>query len=140
MFLYTGYKRIYTDYAPTLNCGSLDTYTLKVGLITADEVEFAGGKNADNKQYYLYNGQHYWTMSPYWSQSDGEIVMFAVRGDNSGWYAGGWTSVIAIIKGGIMGTYPVSSSFDIRPVINLRSDITISSGNGTLENPYIVAD
>ena len=56
------------------------------------------------------------------------------------WYAGGWTSVIAIIKGGIMGTYPVSSSFDIRPVINLRSDITISSGNGTLENPYIVAD
>ena len=42
--------------------------SLKVGLITADEVEFAGGKNADNKQYYLYNGQNYWTMSPnYWS-------------------------------------------------------------------------
>ena len=124
MFLYTGYKRIYTDYAPTLNCGSLDTYTLKVGLITADEVEFAGGKNADNKQYYLYNGQHYWTMSPYWSQSDGEIVMFAVRGDNSGWLGHG---------------YVKWTDLDIRPVINLRSDITISSGNGTLENPYIVA-
>ncbi len=124
MFLYTGYKRIYTDYAPTLNCGSLDTYTLKVGLITADEVEFAGAKNEKNTSYYLYNGQHYWTMSPYWSQSDGEIVMFAVRGDNSGWLGHG---------------YVKWTDLDIRPVINLRSDITISSGNGTLENPYIVS-
>ena len=30
----------------------------------ADEVEFAGGKNQGNNQYYLYNGQNYWTMSP----------------------------------------------------------------------------
>ena len=50
--------------------------------------------------------------------------MFAVRGDNSGWLGHG---------------YVKWTDLDIRPVINLRSDITISSGNGTLENPYIVA-
>jgi hypothetical protein len=65
-FNYTGYKRIFVDYAPTLSCAALDTYSLKVGLITADEVEFAGGKNENNTSYYLYNGQNYWTMSPYY--------------------------------------------------------------------------
>lgn len=30
-------------------------------------------------------------------------------------------------------------SYGLRPVINLRSDVTFSSGNGTLTNPYVVA-
>ena len=50
---------------PTLNCSSNDLYTLKVGLIMADEIELSGCKNAINTSYYLYNGQNYWTISPY---------------------------------------------------------------------------
>ena len=26
----------------------------------------------------------------------------------------------------------------VRPVINLRADVTISSGNGTLNSPYVI--
>ena len=122
-FYYAGYKRLYTDYAPTLSCVSGDVYTLKVGLITADEVEFAGGKNAttNNTSYYLYNGQNYWTMSPYrWDAS--YAIVFSV----GSYGALSWTYVVT------------SNSFNLRPVINLKADITFSGGNGTQTNPYVV--
>ena len=32
----------------------------------------------------------------------------------------------------------VTGTFGLRPVINLRSDVTFSGGNGTLDNPYVV--
>ncbi len=32
----------------------------------------------------------------------------------------------------------VNSTFGVRPVLNLSADITFSSGNGTISNPYIV--
>ncbi len=118
-FRYAVAKRLYNDYAPTLACNSGDVYTLKVGLITADEVEFAGGRNANNSSYYLYNGQNYWTMSP--SDWNGTRV-WAFYVDNYGFLT--WASV--------------SYTYDIRPVINLRSDVTFSGGNGTLDNPYVV--
>ena len=47
-FAYAGVDRLWNKYQPTLACNSGDVYTLKVGLITADEVEFAGGKNENN--------------------------------------------------------------------------------------------
>ncbi len=122
-FNYAGYKRLYTDYAPTLACNSGDVYTLKVGLITADEVEFAGGKNENNTSYYLYNGQYYWTMSPgRWHKTTNNA--FAI--------------VFYVDVYGNLGAYNVSSSYGLRPVINLRSDVTFSSGNGTQSNPYVV--
>ena len=122
-FNYAGYKRLHTDYAPTLACNSGDVYTLKVGLITADEVEFAGGKNENNTSYYLYNGQYYWTMSPgRWHKTTNNA--FAI--------------VFYVDVYGNLGAYNVSSSYGLRPVINLRSDVTFSSGNGTQSNPYVV--
>ena len=93
--------------------------TLKVGLITADEVEFAGGKNADNTSYYLYNGYPYFTMSPCdWSGSNAYV--FNVHVDGS------------------LGANTVTSPRDLRSVINLRSDVYFSGGNGTQSNPYVV--
>ncbi len=120
-FYYTGYKRLYTDYAPTLSCPSGDVYTLKVGLITADEVEFAGGKNANNTSYYLCNRQNYWTMSPYyWNEYSAYV--FQVRYD------------------GNLTNNPVSSAFGLRPVINLKADTLFATGgNGTQSNPYVVS-
>ncbi len=121
IFYYAGYKRLYTDYAPTLSCAALDTYTLKVGLITADEVMYAGGKNANNTSYYLYNGQDYWTMSPYmWNGSAGSYVFYVYSGGHLNWNG-------------------ASSAIGVRPVINLKADTLFASeGNGTQNNPYVV--
>ena len=120
-FAYAGAKRLYEDYAPTLACNSGDVYTLKVGLITADEVEFAGGKNENNTSYYLYNGQNYWTMSPYsWS------------GSNAG--------VFVVGSDGYLGWNGVGNTFGLRPVINLKADTLFATGGtGTQSNPYVVS-
>ena len=121
-FYYAAYKRIYTDRAPSLSCASLDTYSLKVGLITADEVMYAGGKNAYNEQYYLYNGQDYWTMSPCNWGSLGDAWLFYVTSD-----------------GAITNTRVNWAGADVRPVINLKADTLFASGGtGTQSNPYIV--
>ncbi len=120
-FYYAAYKRIYTDRAPSLSCASLDTYSLKVGLITADEVMYAGGLNTNNASYYLYNGQNYWTMSP-------------------GYWGGGSAYVFYVASNGYLDYWGVGSKFGVRPVINLKADTLFASGDGTLNNPYIVAD
>ncbi len=118
-FNYTGYKRIFVDYTPTLSCATYDTYALKVGLITADEVEFAGGKNENNTSYYLYNGKNYWTMSPcVWN---GIARGFAVD-----------------FNGHLDGSYHLSNTApSIRPVINLKANVSIT-GTGTINDPYEV--
>ena len=120
-FYYAAYKRIYTDRAPSLSCASLDTYSLKLGLITADEVMYAGGLNTNNASYYLYNGQNYWTMSP-------------------GYWGGGSAYVFYVASNGYLDYWGVGSKFGVRPVINLKADTLFASGDGTLNNPYIVAD
>jgi hypothetical protein len=124
-FNYTGYKRLYIDYAPTLSCNSGDVYTLKVGAITADEVELAGGRDADiNRSYYLYNGQNYWTMSPIgWNGTSSYAFVFYVH------------------LNGLLNNASVDwTGPGVRPVINLKADTTFSGGKGTLDNPYTVTD
>ena len=119
-FYYAAYKRIYTDRAPSLSCASLDTYSLKVGLITADEVMYAGGLNTNNTSYYLYNGQNYWTMSP--NLWDGSANVFFVA--SNGYLNNGYVNY---------------ATRGVRPVINLKADTLFASGGtGTQSNPYIV--
>jgi len=128
-FYYATRRRLESVKIPTLACPSGDVYTLKVGLITADEVAFAGGVyETKNDLYYLYNGEGYWTMSPYmWQKSDS--------------YSS--SDVFFLIRDGRLradSVYWGSEYSGIRPVINLRSDLTfISGGNGTLNNPYVVS-
>ena len=118
--------RLESAKTPTLSCPSGDMYTLKVGAITADEVAYAGGIwERVNHKYYLNNGHHYWTMSPHCLSLD--------MGER---YAG----MILVYDSGFLtetGGYLGSSENGIRPVINLKSDITFT-GNGTLSNPYVV--
>ena len=118
-FAYAGAKRIYTDYSPSLACNSGDVYTLKVGLITADEVMYAGGTDKKQTLYYIYNRQHYWTMSP------------------CVWY-GNSVNVFHVSTDGSLSNNNVSNTRGLRPVINLKSDVLFSSGDGTLNNPYVV--
>ena len=113
---------------PSLNCNSEDIYILNSGAITMDEVIMAGsGKyNTINNAYYLNIGQSYWTMTPsYWYYiSDSKCYAYLYRLHITG----------QLTIGG------ASDDYGLRPVINLRSDITFSGGNGTLDSPYVVAD
>ena len=116
---------------PTFNCpNNNDLYTVKgaskgnkamekpIGLITADEVVYAGGfGEAINTSYYLRNGNSYWTMSP--SFYNGRAHVFYVYSD------GRLRSERVVDRGGV------------RPVINLRSDVKLT-GSGTGIDPFVV--
>ena len=95
--------------------------TYPIGLITADEVAFAGGVfGANNKSYYLCTNSTYWTMSPYWYYYTAASAFYVnSTGDLNANY------VYWVVPG-------------VRPVINLKADVQISSGNGTSASPYIV--
>ena len=131
---YAAYGRLNTNKSPVFTCSTNNLYTATtsnkgnkslsspIGLITADEVAFAGGVyNKTNEEYYLHTGSNYWTMSPsYFSATNSRAVVFRVASD-------GW-----LYSSNVFLTYGV------RPVINLKATTTISSGNGTAQNPFIV--
>ena len=131
-FQYAATTRL-NNYTPSLECNKGDTYSEIIGLITADEVMYAGGVNTtDNNLFYLYNGQNYWTMSP--SIGNGPSC------DDDGNCAYVLASVWMVTNnGGLNSAESVGLFYGIRPVINLKSDITFSSGNGTQSNPYVVS-
>ena len=95
--------------------------TYPTALITADEVALAGGKyNTKNENYYLRTNGYFWTMTPsHFSASYASALVWDV--DPTGMLHR-WSSV--------------SIWLGVRAVINLRSDLLISSGDGTVENPY----
>ncbi len=106
--------------------------TYPIGLITIDEVIYAGGYvGTDNKNFYLYNGTHYWTMSPVRYDLWAEIFLVNYHGgvNQTG------TSATSTSYNGASGTF---YSHYLRPVINLRADTTFSGGTGTSDDPYVV--
>ena len=129
---YGAYIRLITNKTPTFECqNENDLYTAKnanvgnkalnypIGLITADEVAYAGATyNSNNTRYYLNTSQNFWTMSPS-HYSDGARVFMA--GSN-----------------GNFGLNDVYRVWGVRPVINLSSDVSIT-GSGTASDPYIVS-
>ena len=125
---YAPYIRIMRMISPlTLKCSNTnDLYTTKVGLITADEAGMAGGVwGAPNDSYYLYIGQSYWTISP----CNYYVATFGRNATVFGIYENGMLEHMDVVVG----------AFTIRPVINLSADVTISSGDGTMNNPYVVS-
>ena len=135
---YAAYNRLVNNKQATFECSnSSDLYTTSgssqgnkalqypIGLITADEVSYAGGVNGkNNASYYLYTEEYYWTLSPAYYNDDRNAVIFFV--DSFGYLDFEFSSVDADIYG-------------VRPVINLKADVTISSGDGTSSNPYVIA-
>ena len=120
---YAPYIRVYTTHQPTLQCSNnIDLYTTKIGLITADEVMFAGGTTSSNNSYYLYTGQNYWTMSPsYFYAANSNAYVFSV-------YSNGYLNDNNVDWTGS----------GVRPVLNLSADVTLT-GSGTQNNPYVVS-
>ena len=130
---YGAYNRLYINKTPSFECtNTTDLYTVSsansgnkaldypIGLITADEVAYAGGVYGQtNNGYYLYTNQYYWTMSPY--RFDGSnAVVFRVN------------------SSGNLNDYYVRSSNGVRPVINLKAN-TKFQGSGTESDPYVVS-
>jgi len=116
---------------PVLTCtNASDLYTLSsstkgnksltypIGLISADEVSMAGGVTGQNNYgYYLYNGQSYWTLSPYY-------------------FSGSHASMFGVYTASLTG-WSMDLAIGVRPVINLKVDITLT-GKGTASDPYVV--
>ncbi len=106
--------------------GALNGYA-KVGLLTADEIAFAGGAyGTSNSTYYITgntNSSWWWALSPSDFAGGGTFV-WVVDGDISGLYGG-----------------EVDNDFGVRPSLSLVSNIKISSGTGTgtATNPYKIA-
>ncbi len=126
---YKALERLQTNKTPTLQCNQVNdrftketiingvtgngALTYSIGLITADEVAYAGAKyNANNLKYYLYMGYSFWTMSPaYFSDSIAKEFKNYIGGDS------------------------VNTIGGVRPVISI-SGTALSSGTGTKANPF----
>ncbi len=131
---YGAYGRLYNKKTPSLKCAQ-DNDKFKVSnasakldypisLITADEVAMAGGVwNTPNSNYYLYNGQYFWTLSPsYFNSYYSRAIVWLVSP-----------------SGGLIDWDSVANSFGARPVFNLKADTLITNGDGTSSAPYKIA-
>ncbi len=85
------------------------TTTAKVGLLRVGEL--------NSGQFDRYeNNTDYWTLTPY-----------------------GTSSVCYVYINGDVNSYGVANSYGGRPTINLKSNVVITSGDGTKENPFTVS-
>ena len=130
---YGSYNRNIDKRSPSLKCAHAnDKFKVSnasakldypVALITADEMAMAGGVfNTSNTNFYLYNGQHQWSLSPgYFNPYYSVAHVWAVRP-----------------SGGLDPGYYLGNTFGVRPVINLKADTLITKGNGTPLNPFVI--
>ena len=131
VMIFGSHNRIVTAHSPSLQCSRIsDRFTVSstlgngaltypVGLITSDELMYAGAKlGEENPTFYLYTNRDYWTLSPYYFSSH-PFIFYASS------------------NGGLYGTN-VNNSADYRPVISLKSTDVVKSGDGTPNNPYFI--
>ena len=106
--------------------GALNGY--KIGLLTADEVAYAGGKNyTTNNNFYLANNTRYSLLSPLgFDTSYKSAGIYSIQGNNELQYT---------------LSYYVGNMY-VRPSIALSSTVTYylngTGTPGTITNPYIV--
>ena len=146
-FNYITYTRLDYDTdgakaSPTYDCAnSKDAFsgsnteaklTYPIGLMTADEINIAGGLAFNNAPAYYYlnsaggsvtGSTYWWSLSPvYWN------------GSNSGvWYVRG------SVYPGRLGIYNVNYGHGVRPAISLKTCALWTSGNGAPETPYEIS-
>ena len=94
--------------------------TYPVGLLTVDEVVYAGAAYfVNNASYYLYTGEAYWTMSPYIFFSPDAHVLYVLS------------------TGGLSNNY-VDYSFAAVPAVSLKPEATVKRGTGAYNDPYVI--
>ena len=142
-----GYLRV-VESAPTLTCeNASDYYTVAsassgnkklscpIGLVTADEMMLAGHAGGvfdgtynhmkTNNGSYLVTGNDFWAMTPAGGYNPFGLTLWDAK-------------VFSVFGSGTFDDYVVSGVFGLRPVINIRSDVTIT-GSGTMTDPYVVS-
>ena len=145
-FNYAPTERLYTNKTPTYNCANIkDAFsgsnaeaklTYPIGLMTADEVSFAGGVyNTKAETWYYKNSagesitgsDWWWLLSPdNWNGSAAFV-----------WYVhGSWQSWS---PGLLIGNIVDRDSAGARPAISLKSCTLWTSGNGAPETPYEIS-
>jgi len=93
-----------------------------IAVLSADELVMAGAARDSNEAYYLYDankngtGNNFW-----WAMSPSHFY-------DSGEAAGEFGSYVSYYS---LGGDFVNGTYSVRPVINLRADLLIQSGNGT---------
>ena len=98
--------------------------TYPVGLLTIDEMMYAGGKEStSNAALYLYTNQYWWGGSPYYFEL-GSV------GENYISFNG------SIFMESVTDIYSYTPG--LRPVVSLIPTSTITQGDGTATNPYVV--
>jgi len=117
---------LYTEYVPKFSCSS-DGYgkgalSSKVGLISYDEIMFAGGYlGKSNSNYYLYDGSYpIWSMSPDGLVDERYSVVWGINKD-----------------GNLVNASTSTDNVYYKPVINLKSDV-LATGTGTSSDPYVI--
>ncbi len=147
-FSYATKGRLNTNKTPTYNCTNIkDAFsgsnseaklTYPIGLMTADEIAYAGGKEFTSLPspyawYYLNSAGGsitgstiWWSLSPFgWSGS----------------YSTVWVVFGSSNPGYLSYTRVNDTSYGVRPAISLKFCIKYSTGNGAPETPYeIVLD
>ena len=116
------------DNAPSFICPETTesyggSYRLKAGLITADELAYAGESYAVTGNSYLNTGTDvipYWSMTPLLFSSNISTV---------------WSFDISFLL-----VQTVNSDYAVRPVINLTTENMTLTGEGTIDNPYILEE
>ena len=110
---------------PSLKCnGELSKINSKVGLITADELAYAGYAYAkNNTTTYLQENAtdtYWWSLSPIGFNGDRAFVWFVYGGN------------------GRFDYNYVSPTYGVRPLISLKSTTNVT-GEGTSSTPYIIS-
>ena len=125
--IYFGASLRMDSHSPLLKCSDTSetyggNYKLKIGLLTADEMSFAGlgdETNSSTTNNYLYYSGYWYTMSLQFSNTNHGRLFLGYRGK------------ITDYRG-------VTYSQAVRPVINLNSNVDITGGDGTSSNPYTI--
>ena len=133
---FDSYYRLYILKKPSYKCTneSNDLFTLSsntygnkklsapVGLITADELAYAGNLYYNlNFQVYTHSGYWYWTLSP--ASFSGGLSVSSHLGVES-----------------VFSTGLSQNSDGVRSVVSLNSTAIVSTGSGTLADPYIIGN
>ena len=137
---YGAYNRLASTKQPTLKCpndnngGKLSKFTVddttngngnltyKIGLLTADEIAFAGSIA------YTYN------RSTYLQENTGTTWWWSL---SPNYYFSGVYAFVWYVSSGSLGDNCVDGDGGLRPAISLVSSTNVT-GNGTSDNPYVV--
>ena len=144
-FYYASWGRLYTNKTPTYNCTNIkDAFsgnnseaklTYPIGLMTADEIAYAGGKfgtslTSPYAWYYLNSAggsitgsTFWWLMSPNRKEGSKSLVCDVSGSGDPGYLANDFVD-----EGGA-----------VRPAVSLKTCTLWTSGNGAPETPYEIS-